>query len=66
VGHIRWGLDRISRILEDLGDPHLAFDSLHIAGTNGKGSVCAIAGAIAGAEKSVGLYTSPHLSSWVR
>ncbi len=62
MGHIRWGLDRISRILEDLGDPHLAYDSLHIGGTNGKGSVCAIAGAIAGAERSVGLYTSPHLS----
>jgi len=62
VGHIRWGLDRISRILEDLGEPHLAYDSLHIGGTNGKGSVCAIAGAIAGAERSVGLYTSPHLS----
>lgn len=64
VGHIRWGLDRISRILADLGDPHLAYASLHIAGTNGKGSVCAIAGAIAGAESSVGLYTSPHLSSF--
>jgi dihydrofolate synthase/folylpolyglutamate synthase len=64
VGHIRWGLERISRILEDLGDPHLAYDSLHIGGTNGKGSVCAIAGAIAGAERSVGLYTSPHLSSF--
>ncbi len=62
VGHIRWGLDRISRILEDLGDPHLAYDSLHIGGTNGKGSVCAIAGAIVGAERPVGLYTSPHLS----
>ena len=62
VDHIRWGLDRISRILEDLGDPHLAYDSLHIGGTNGKGSVCAIAGAIAGAERPVGLYTSPHLS----
>ncbi len=64
VDHIRWGLDRTSRILKDLGDPHLAYDSLHIAGTNGKGSVCAIAGAIASAERSVGLYTSPHLSSF--
>ncbi len=64
VGHIRWGLDRVSRILEDLGDPHLAYDTLHIGGTNGKGSVCAIAGTIAGAERLVGLYTSPHLSSF--
>lgn len=64
VSHIRWGLERISRILEDLGDPHLAYASLHVGGTNGKGSVCAIAGTVAGADSSVGLYTSPHLSSF--
>lgn len=64
VGHIRWGLERISRMLADLGDPHLAYDSLHVGGTNGKGSVCAIAAAIAGDERPMGLYTSPHLSSF--
>lgn len=64
VGHIRWGLERISRILEDLGDPHLAYDSLHVGGTNGKGSVCAIAATVGSAERTVGLYTSPHLSSF--
>ncbi len=61
VGHIRWGLERISRMLADLGDPHSAFAALHVGGTNGKGSVCAIAATLARTAGPVGLYTSPHL-----
>ena len=60
--HIRWGLGRTSRILDALGDPHRAFDVLHVAGTNGKGSVAAIASTLAASPRPVGLYTSPHLT----
>jgi len=60
---VRWGLERIGAVLSELGNPHLRFPSLHIAGTNGKGSVaalCASALQVRGST-SVGLYTSPHL-----
>ena len=62
IEHIRWGLGRTSRMLDALGDPHFAFDVLHIAGTNGKGSVAAVAAATAASHGPVGLYTSPHLA----
>lgn len=61
VAHIRWGLERIARMLEALGNPHLSYETLHVGGTNGKGSVCAVAAVLAAEERSVGLYTSPHL-----
>lgn len=55
-------LDRVARALERLGNPHKAFPSIHIAGTNGKGSVAAMLHAVLGAGGyRVGLYTSPHL-----
>src|SRR5262249_42395715 len=45
-----------------LGDPHLAFPVLHVAGSNGKGSTCAFAeAALRAAGLRTGLYTSPHL-----
>ena len=56
------GLDNISSLLQDLNDPHHSFPSIHIAGTNGKGSVAAFLAAILQAAGfRVGLYTSPHL-----
>ena len=56
------GLERITYLLEKLGNPHLKFKSIHVAGTNGKGSTCAmIASILKEAGYKVGLYTSPHL-----
>ena len=56
------GLDSISRILRALGDPHLRVRAVHVAGTNGKGAVCAI---LDSCLRAAGLktlrYTSPHL-----
>src|SRR3990172_7512154 len=59
---MRFGLERTLRSLEALGHPERRFPSLHVAGTNGKGSTCAFAAAILRASgRKVGLYTSPHL-----
>lgn len=59
---IRLGLERITKLLTALGNPHLKVPIIHVAGTNGKGSVCAYLDSIlrtAGYE--VGRFTSPHL-----
>jgi len=49
-------------VCERLGHPERAFEAVHVAGTNGKGSTCAFVSAMAqAAGKRVGLYTSPHL-----
>jgi dihydrofolate synthase/folylpolyglutamate synthase len=62
---INLGLERITGLLAKLGSPHLKFKSLHVAGTNGKGSTCAMmASILKEAEYKVGLYTSPHLLSF--
>lgn len=62
MGAVEWGLDRIEALLGALGDPHLEFETLHIAGTNGKGSTATFAAAVLQAHgRRVGLYTSPHL-----
>jgi len=59
---VRLGLERMKRFLRHLGDPHLQFPSIHVAGTNGKGSVASILSEVLGAQGyRVGLYTSPHL-----
>jgi dihydrofolate synthase/folylpolyglutamate synthase len=59
---IKLGLDLISDILKKLDNPQNAFSSIHVAGTNGKGSIASALSAILGeAGFSVGLYTSPHL-----
>lgn len=56
------GLDGMKALASSLGNPQDAFRSIHVAGTNGKGSVCSmIAAGLAGNGLSVGLYTSPHL-----
>lgn len=62
---IKFGLDNISRLMSALGDPHKSFFSVHVAGTNGKGSTSAIiASVLKSAGFRVGLFTSPHLISF--
>ncbi len=56
------GLDNTLRLMEHLGNPHQRFRSVHVAGTNGKGSTShLIAAVLQKAGYKVGLYTSPHL-----
>jgi len=56
------GLERTLALLSEIGSPHLALRSVHVAGTNGKGSVVATAEALLRARGNrVGRYTSPHL-----
>jgi dihydrofolate synthase/folylpolyglutamate synthase len=60
-----FGLGNISRLLGSIDDPHRTFRSIHIAGTNGKGSVATmIACILKEAGYRVGKYTSPHLVSF--
>ncbi|HXH25005.1 MAG TPA: hypothetical protein VNI78_07130, partial [Vicinamibacterales bacterium] len=60
---IKLGLDNIQRLCDALGHPERAFRSLHVAGTNGKGSVTAMAhAALDAAGLRAARYTSPHLS----
>ena len=55
-------LRRMEELMERLGNPHLAARAVHIAGTNGKGSVAAmVASVLKASGYRVGLYTSPHL-----
>lgn len=62
---IKLGLTSILQIEAELGYPSRSFSSIHIAGTNGKGSVSTkIAYALMYSGKKVGLYTSPHLLSF--
>lgn len=59
---IKFGLANTAELLSRLGDPHRRFRSLHVAGTNGKGSVSAMSAAVLReAGYRTGLYTSPHL-----
>lgn len=61
---IKLGLDNIAALLHASGHPHTRFRSVHVAGTNGKGSVLAILDAILqAAGYRTGRYTSPHLMS---
>lgn len=56
------GLERIQRLLDGMGRPQDAFDCIHVAGTNGKGSTASMIAAIGtAAGRRVGLHTSPHL-----
>lgn len=58
----RFGLDGISRLCEAIGNPQRELLCVHVAGTNGKGSVCQLLhGIYAQAGYRTGLYTSPHL-----
>jgi len=59
---VKLGLDNVRALLQALGDPQQAYPCLHVAGTNGKGSVCAMLdAALRAAGRRTGLYTSPHL-----
>lgn len=58
----KFGIDRMRLLAAALGEPQRAFPSIHLAGTNGKGSTAAMLEAILRANGlRVGLYTSPHL-----
>jgi dihydrofolate synthase / folylpolyglutamate synthase len=62
---VHLGLDRIEKLLADLGNPHHQVPIIHVAGTNGKGSVCAyLSSILTEAGYRVGRYTSPHLVDW--
>lgn len=57
------GLDRVALVLDALGRPEERTRFVHVAGTNGKGSTCAmIEAAVRGAGRRTGLFTSPHLA----
>jgi dihydrofolate synthase / folylpolyglutamate synthase len=59
---IKMGLDNITRFLDHLGNPQNSFQSIHVAGTNGKGSVCSMLFSILKAQGyNAGVFTSPHL-----
>ena len=59
---IKPGLDVITALLEEMGSPQREFKVIHVAGTNGKGSVCAMIESVLRASGfKTGLYTSPHL-----
>ncbi len=59
---IKLGLHNVTELLRRMGDPQRQFRSVHVAGTNGKGSVCAMTESILREQGyRTGLYTSPHL-----
>ena len=59
---IKLGLDNVTEFLSMIGNPHRDFKSIHVTGTNGKGSVCTFVAQILQEHGlKVGLYTSPHL-----
>ncbi len=62
---IHLGLERIQQLLDALGNPHQQIPVIHVAGTNGKGSVCAfLLSILQAAGYCIGRYTSPHLIDW--
>lgn len=61
---VKPGLGPLAAVLASLGDPQKRVRALHVAGTNGKGAVCALLdAALSAAGRSTGRYTSPHLVS---
>lgn len=62
---INLGLERICKTLDSLDHPEKAVPIIHVAGTNGKGSVCAyLSSILTEAGYQVGRFTSPHLMDW--
>jgi len=62
---VKLGLDNMRRLSRQLGDPHQKFPTVHIAGTNGKGSTSSfIAAILQAAGYRVGLLTSPHIADF--
>lgn len=62
---MRFGLERMRRLLSEIGDPQDAFDAVHVVGTNGKSTTTLMTGAALRAQGlAVGCFTSPHLLSF--
>jgi dihydrofolate synthase / folylpolyglutamate synthase len=62
----KFDLSRMRAFMARLGNPHLAYPVIHVAGTKGKGSVASLcASALHASGLKVGLYTSPHLQDYV-
>lgn len=62
AGGMKFGIDRMLRLAAELGHPERSYPVIHVAGTNGKGSVSAMLESILRtAGRHTGLYTSPHL-----
>lgn len=62
---MRFGLDRMRRLMTALGHPQDQFDSIHVVGTNGKSSTARMIAALLSAhDRRTGAYLSPHLVSW--
>ena len=62
---IKEGLERTKKLADALGNPQNFYRTIHVTGTNGKGSVCAMLAEILKAHGlRVGLFTSPHLESY--
>ena len=64
-GSYKEGLDGMRRLDAELGHPWQSYRCIHVAGTNGKGSVCSmLAAALAASGLKTGLYTSPHMTDF--
>lgn len=62
---VKEGLERIQALTAALGEPQNSYRTIHVTGTNGKGSVCAMLAEMLKAKGlKVGLFTSPHLESY--
>ena len=62
---MKFGLDNTRRLMSLLGEPHTSFSSIHVAGTNGKGSTSAMIESLLRTKGvRTGLFTSPHLVSF--
>ena len=62
---MRFGLERMHRVLEALGRPHESAPAIHVVGTNGKSSTCRLAAAALRSQgMRVGTYLSPHVIGW--
>jgi len=60
-----FGLERMRTLLAELGDPQLAFPSVHVVGTNGKSTTTRLTATLLRNEGlRVGAYTSPHVAGW--
>jgi dihydrofolate synthase/folylpolyglutamate synthase len=60
-----FGLERIERLLAELGGPQRAFPAIHVVGTNGKTTTARLLEALLDSEGlAVGTYTSPHVLGW--
>jgi dihydrofolate synthase / folylpolyglutamate synthase len=60
-----FGLGRMRDLLARLGDPQKSFSAIHVVGTNGKTTTTRMCAALlAGTGKTVGAYTSPHVTDW--